>query len=94
MSGVISSHAVIGQCTDAEKDAILENCKSYFRYYANAGHIPAPRSLCCDKVRDVAERDMQCIWDRLTGAEQAQNNKQRVLNLKGFCKPLSVRKDC
>jgi hypothetical protein len=87
---LIYSHQVTGACTDAQKDDILDNCKKYIRSYASPSNIPAPKSPCCNKVRDVPERDMQCICERLTAAEKAENSEQRIRNLKKICEPVPV----
>ncbi|CAL4992628.1 unnamed protein product [Urochloa decumbens] len=88
---VISPHHVTAVCTDAQKAAILQDCKFYIRSASGRpGNIPAHKSVCCDRVRDVPDRDMQCIYDRCTNAEKAQNVQQRILSLKEFCKPLPV----
>jgi hypothetical protein len=40
----------------------------------------------------VPQRDMECIYGRLTDPEKAQNIEQRILNLKVICKPIPVKK--
>jgi hypothetical protein len=90
LCALIYSHQVTSQCTDAQKDDILDKCKLYVRSHASPGNIPAPTSPCCNKVRDVPERDMQCICDRLTAAEKGRNSEQRIYNLKKICEPVPV----
>ena len=81
-----------GECTETQKEAILENCKGYIRKEAPPHKVPAHKSYCCIKVRDVPERDMECIYGLLTDQEKDENLEQRILNLKVFCKPVPVKK--
>jgi hypothetical protein len=92
LSVTISPHHATGECTDTQKEAILENCKGYIRKDAPPRKVPAHKSYCCIKVRDVPQRDMECIYGRLTDPEKAQNIEQRILNLKVICKPIPVKK--
>ena len=92
LSIAISLHHATGECTETQKEAILENCKGYIRKEAPPHKVPAHKSYCCIKVRDVAERDMECIYGLLTDPEKELNSEQRILNLKVFCKPVPVKK--
>ncbi|PVH34370.1 hypothetical protein PAHAL_8G207500 [Panicum hallii] len=91
LSVTISPHHATGECTDTQKEAILENCKGYIRKDAPPRKVPAHKSYCCIKVRDVPQRDMECIYGRLTDPEKAQNIEQRILNLKVICKPIPCK---
>jgi len=93
LSVTISLHHATGECTETQKEAIIENCKVYIRKVAPPHKIPAHNSYCCIKVRDVPERDMECIYGLLTDPEKELNSEQRILNLKVFCKPVPVKKN-
>nr|TKV99939.1 hypothetical protein SEVIR_8G076800v2 [Setaria viridis] len=56
---------VIGSCTTAQKDAILEHCED----------------VCCNKVREVPGMDMECIVRLLTNAEKARHSEKRIKGL-------------
>ena len=92
LSVTISPHHATGECTETQKEAILENCKGYIRKEAPPHKVPAHKSYCCIKVRDVPERDKECIYGLLTDPEKELNSEQRILNLKVFCKPVPVKK--
>ena len=92
LSVTISPHHATGECTETQKEAILENCKGYIRKDAPPRKVPAHKSYCCIKVRDVPERDMECIYGLLTDPEKVENIEQRILNLKVICKPVPVKK--
>ncbi|KAG2562653.1 hypothetical protein PVAP13_8KG249800 [Panicum virgatum] len=89
LSVTISLHHAAGECTETQ-EAILENCKGYIRKDAPPRKVPAHKSYCCIKVRDVPERDMECIYVLLADQEKDENIEQRILNLKVFCKPVPV----
>ncbi|KAG2562639.1 hypothetical protein PVAP13_8KG268701 [Panicum virgatum] len=81
LSVTISPHHATGECTETQKEAILENCKGYIRKDAPPRKVP----------RDVPERDMECIYGLLTDPEKVENIEQRILNLKVIiCKPVPV----
>jgi hypothetical protein len=62
LSVTISLHHATRECTETQKEAIIENCKVYIRKVAPPHKIPAHNSYCCIKVRDVPKRDMECIY--------------------------------
>jgi len=78
LSVTISLHHATRECTETQ-EAIIENCKVYIRKVAPPHKIPAHNSYCCIKVRDVPERDMECIYGLLTDLEKARNSEQRIL---------------
>ena len=94
LSIAISLHHATGECTETQKEAILENCKGYIRKEAPPHKVPAHKSYCCIKVRDVPERDMECImhiWSPDRSREGAEQRTEDPINLKGFCKPVPVK---
>jgi hypothetical protein len=82
---VISPNQVIGSaCTPEQKAAILNQCEEYIK----PGYpliLPSYASVCCDKVRDVPNRDMNCIVDLLTPPEKAKHGVDKIKRLKDLC---------
>ncbi|RCV37593.1 hypothetical protein SEVIR_8G077200v4 [Setaria viridis] len=78
-------HHVIGSCTTAQKDAILEHCEEYIKLPYYPVIIPSYIGVCCDKVRDVPGRDMECIVSLLTHAEKARHSEKKIKGLRPFC---------
>ena len=82
---VVSPNQVIGStCTPEQKAAILKECEEYIK----PGYpliLPSYVSVCCHKVRDVPNRDMNCIVDLLTPAEKATHGVDKIKRLKDLC---------
>jgi hypothetical protein len=82
---VVSPNQVIGStCTTEQKVAILKECDEYIK----PGYpliLPSYVSVCCHKVRDVPNRDMNCIVDLLTPAEKATHGVDKIKRLKDLC---------
>jgi hypothetical protein len=57
---VVSPNQMIGTCTTEQKAAILKECDEYIK----PGYpliLPSYVGVCCHKVRDVPNRDMNCL---------------------------------
>ena len=77
LSVTISLQHAAGECTETQ-EAILENCKGYIRKDAPPRKVPAHKSYCCIKVRDVPERDMECIMHIWSPDRSREGAEQRT----------------
>ncbi|KAF8730864.1 hypothetical protein HU200_016734 [Digitaria exilis] len=75
--------AAAGNCTKQQRDAIIDFCGVYI-LKRHPGGAPTVQSMCCRKVRDVKDRDMDCIVDLLPIAVQIRCGK-RIRDLKLLC---------
>ncbi|KAL6868161.1 hypothetical protein ACP4OV_015006 [Aristida adscensionis] len=80
---------VIGTpCTEAQKIQILEHCKQYLKPGPPLILVPYV-GACCDAVRAVPDRDMNCIVSLLTAAEKREHDEGKIKRLHDFCPLLS-----
>jgi len=67
---IISPHIVMADCNLEQKAAILVECHDYLSRNARNNVAPKTWSPCCRKVRDVPDKDMECIIQLLTSSEK------------------------
>nr|TKV99829.1 hypothetical protein SEVIR_8G069600v2 [Setaria viridis] len=75
-------------CTKEQKNDIVKMCKPYF-LKSISRTTPTKTGACCQEVRKFQGIDggmMQCVFDRLTGAEKkTYNEKSLTKYLKSYC---------
>jgi len=77
---ISSPHTVMANCTPEQK-VILVDCHDYLSRNARNIVAPKPWSPCCRKVRDVPNRDMECIIRLLSNTERIMFVEIRINNL-------------
>ena len=82
---ISSPHTVMANCTPEQKEAILVDCHDYLSRNARNNVAPKTWSPCCRKVRDVPDKDMECIIQLLTSSEKVTFLEIRIKNLAQLC---------
>jgi hypothetical protein len=75
-------------CTQQQKDDLVKVCKPYIVKWVDRT-TPTKTCACCQEVRKLQGIDegmMQCVYDRLTGAEKKKYNERALTkSLKSYC---------
>jgi hypothetical protein len=69
-------------CTQQQKDDLVKVCKPYIVKWVDRT-TPTKTCACCQEVRKLQGIDegmMQCVYDRLTGAEKKKYNERALTN--------------
>ncbi|KAF8730873.1 hypothetical protein HU200_016744 [Digitaria exilis] len=85
--GVLPPHLVVGIyfCTPKQKDRALFYCHTFTKN-GSTKHVIHIRSSCCIAVRQVENRDMQCVILLLTDKEKGEHSIDKILSLQSLCK--------
>jgi len=78
---VISKNPI---CTKKQREKILEVC-DYFIQPGYPIRLVSRDSPCCVAVREVRDRDMECVIMQLTNQEKLKYSVEKIRALHGLC---------
>ncbi|CAL4981789.1 unnamed protein product [Urochloa decumbens] len=87
-------HVVISKrtiCTKKQKEKILEKC-NYFIQPGYPIYLVSRDSPCCAAVREVQDRDMECVIMMLTRQQKTQYSVKKIRALHRLCELPSLPK--
>uniref|UniRef100_J3NCF9 Bifunctional inhibitor/plant lipid transfer protein/seed storage helical domain-containing protein n=1 Tax=Oryza brachyantha TaxID=4533 RepID=J3NCF9_ORYBR len=72
------------KCTHAQKADILQKCRDWVKNESPV-HLQPVNSPCCEAVRAVRNRNMDCIVDLLTSEERSRHSVSKIRQLHNMC---------
>ncbi|CAL4994789.1 unnamed protein product [Urochloa decumbens] len=82
-----SPHHVVSKrpiCTKKQKEKILEKCYDFIQP-GYPIYVVSRDSPCCAAVREVQDRDMECVIMMLTGKQKTRYSVQKIRALHRLC---------
>lgn len=84
-------HLVSGKyptCSSTQKNKIPQDCERFIRMRRPIKiSLTGKNSLCCESVRAVPNRNMNCVVALLSEHDKKQVDHERILRLNDACEP-------